>query len=150
VPGTHVDIGQRLDVNRRQEHQRRLIWSRCWKTIPDRDCSLSLRRPFSSGKDFRKFLQPKFDPCFTVIRAFAEQKRTSHTTRDAVVPTSHGRTECAGDIRSQAPPYAHTLRSSDPYPRNTLSCARAESPRSSIAALRSDIDSGLSGQNFRI
>jgi hypothetical protein len=42
-------------------------------------------------EDFRKFLEPMFDPALAVVHPFPEQEGSSHAARNAVVPPSHGR-----------------------------------------------------------
>jgi hypothetical protein len=38
------------------------------------------------GEDFRKFLEPIFEPFVTVVVAFSEQERLAYTARHAVIP----------------------------------------------------------------
>src|SRR5271157_6668589 len=40
-------------------------------------------------EDFRKFLEPMFDPAFTVEGPFPKQEGAAHTARHAVIPASH-------------------------------------------------------------
>jgi len=42
-------------------------------------------------EDFRKFLEPMFDPGFSVVHPLAEQEGPSHAARHTVVPASYGR-----------------------------------------------------------
>ncbi len=41
--------------------------------------------------DFRKFLEPMFDPAFPVVHPFPEQEGPSHAARHTVIPARHGR-----------------------------------------------------------
>ncbi len=42
-------------------------------------------------EDFRKFLEPMFDPAFPVVHPFPEQEGPPHAARHAVIPAGHGR-----------------------------------------------------------
>jgi hypothetical protein len=41
-------------------------------------------------EDVRGFLEPVFDPLFAILITLAQQKRTAHAARHAVVPASQG------------------------------------------------------------
>jgi hypothetical protein len=47
--------------------------------------------PNGDRENIRKSFQPALDPFFSVGFAFAEQKRSAHTSRHAVVPAGYGR-----------------------------------------------------------
>jgi hypothetical protein len=42
------------------------------------------------GEDFRKFLEPVFEPILPAVVSFPEQERLAYTARHAVVPPGHG------------------------------------------------------------
>jgi len=42
-------------------------------------------------EDFRKFLEPMFDPAFPVVHPFPEQEGPPHAARHTVIPAGHGR-----------------------------------------------------------
>jgi hypothetical protein len=42
------------------------------------------------GEDFRKFLEPVFEPLPPVVVSCSEQERLAYTARHAVVPPGHG------------------------------------------------------------
>jgi len=50
------------------------------------------RKPCDGHReDFRKFLEPMFDPAFPVVHPFPEQEGPPHSARHTVIPAGHGR-----------------------------------------------------------
>ena len=54
-------------------------------------------------EDFRKFLEPIFDPVLAVVLPFPEQEGAPDTARDAVIPAGYGRIDQMGTSDRHGP-----------------------------------------------